>query len=173
MHTHKLILAFLLYSILGFSQTETVNDTILASQYFKKADSLLTDRKLDSSIVYFKKALPLYKKAKAWERVARCYNTISESQIRNSKYRKALLSAKKALEICEKNLSKNHEEEATAYNYIGVSYEEMSDYENALKNHFKSLEIKQKIFPSIHKNIAVSYSNIGNLYRLISKYKNL
>ncbi|MBQ0734343.1 hypothetical protein [Aquimarina celericrescens] len=63
------LLLFLFVSI-GFSQSQT--DTIPAYHYFIKADSLLTHRKLDSAVVYFKKALPIYEKAEAWERVARC-----------------------------------------------------------------------------------------------------
>ncbi len=79
MHTLKTIFVFLFFTCIAFSQSKTKKDTILASRYFKKADSLFNENKLDSAIVYFKKALPIYKKAKAWERVAGCYNGISES----------------------------------------------------------------------------------------------
>ncbi|WP_108804799.1 CHAT domain-containing protein [Aquimarina sp. Aq107] len=171
MNSLKTIVFFLFFSSLSFSQTKIVNDTILAFQYFKKADSLLADRKLDSSIVYFRKALPIYEKAKAWERVATCYNTISESQIRKSQYEEALKSAKKALEICNYYLIQNHREEGAAYNYIGESYVRMSDFDNALKNHKKSLEVKQKNTPLDYKSIAVSYSNLGLLYRDLSDYR--
>ncbi|MFD2563338.1 CHAT domain-containing protein [Aquimarina rubra] len=164
MYLLRTIVLFLFIATLSFSQTKTANDTILASQYFKKADSLLNDRKLDSSIVYFKKAIPLYEKAKAWERVAGCYNRISENQGGKYQLKKHLLSAKKALEICNTKLSELSMEKARAYNNIGSYYFINSNYSEALSQYEEALRIKLKILPKDHLEISNSYAKIGNIY---------
>ncbi len=151
MHLLKTTLIFLFFTSITFAQSKTLQDTLLASQYFKKADSLLTDRKLDSAIVYFKKALPIYKKENAWERVAGCYNGISESMWRNRKLETSFKNAKKALSILEKYLIRKNQEEAYAYDNIGNYYENISDFDNAMKCYQKALQIQQKILPENRK----------------------
>ncbi len=157
--------------MISYHTTHAQVDTLLASQYYNKADSFLEDRKLDSSIVYYKKALPIYQKANAWERVASTYNGLSESKYYKSEYKNALINAEKALEICDNHLFKNHKEEAIAYTNLGSVYYKWSDFQKAFINYQKSLDIKQKIFPELHKNIAVSYSNLALLYNTMSKYE--
>ncbi len=157
------ILFFLLVSITAYSQTTT--DTIPAWQYFTKADSLLTERKLDSVVVYFKKALPIYKKAKVWGQVARCYNKISESYRRNQKYRESLDNAKKALQVSARYLRKNNREKAFAYDNIGNLYVWWkSDHNSAMKNYMQALNIRKRILLKNHEDIAKSFANIGNIY---------
>ncbi|WP_035095286.1 CHAT domain-containing protein [Aquimarina megaterium] len=158
-----------LYTTLGY--TQAVTDTTVASQHFTKADVLLTDSKLDSAVVYFKKALLIYQKANAWERVARCYNKIAESQWRDGKYDKSYKNAQKVLEISKKHLSEHNEEKASAYDNIGKYYESNNlDYKTALDYYEKGLKIKLKNYPKNHPAIANSYSRIGNIYYLKGDY---
>ncbi len=147
-------------------------DTLLASQYYKKADSLLTDKKLDSSIVYFEKALPLYKKTKAWERVARCYNKTSEGLRQKEQYEESHLNAKKALITSKTHLQKNNIEEAFAYDNIGHYYwhKNKKDYKIALEYYQKSLAIRQGFFSSNKLSIAHLNINIGNTLFMQRKY---
>ncbi len=136
------LLGWLFISSTIICQAQTKTDTLVAYQHFKKADSLLTDRQLDSAIVYFKKALPIYQNTKNWERVAGCYNKISESQWRDLEYEEALKAAKKALEICQKYLPKNNKEEASAYDNIGRYY--AGGYLTSYKSNHKIARIYYK-----------------------------
>ncbi len=163
------ILPVFLFTTLG--HTQTITDTIPASQYFKKADVFLTDRKLDSAVVYFEKALPIYRNAKTWERVARCYNKISESQWHNVKYEKSYVSAKKGLEICKTYLKENNSEEAYAYDNIGRYHESHHlDFKIALNYYQRALKIRSMIFPQSHPEIAKSYTNFGWIYARKGEY---
>ncbi|MDY8134980.1 CHAT domain-containing protein [Aquimarina sp. 2201CG5-10] len=170
-HIHYLYIFCLWLSFSGI-QAQQANDTLIASQYFKKADSLLIDRKLDSSIVYFKKALPIYKQTKTWERVAQCHNKISENQWRNSKYEESLVSAKKALEISTQYLKKNNLEEAKAYDNIGKYNEiKISDFTTAFKFYQKAFTIRLNILPKNHYLIANTHDNFSNLNIKKGNYK--
>ncbi|MBG6132257.1 CHAT domain-containing protein [Aquimarina sp. EL_43] len=168
----------LLYCVIGmcflyttFGYTQTVTDTTVASQHFTKADVLLNDRKLDSAVVYFKKALPIYQKANAWERVARCYNKIAESQWRNATYDESYKNAQKVLEISKIYLPEDNREKASAYGNIGEYYESNnSDYKTALDYYEKGLKIRTRIYAKDHPAIANSYSRIGYMYYVKKDY---
>ncbi|WP_299259532.1 CHAT domain-containing protein [uncultured Aquimarina sp.] len=171
MNPLKTIVLLLFFTSLSFSQSKTVNDTILASQYFKKADSLLAERKLDSAIVYFKKASPIYEKAQAWWRVAGCYNKVSESYWRDSKHEKSLLNARKALEISKRHTTLESYEKANAYENIGKVYSKKSDFDNALLEYKKALNIKLKKAKEKNLGVAKSYHEIGHVYREKGEYR--
>ncbi|WP_082994969.1 CHAT domain-containing protein [Aquimarina megaterium] len=160
-----------LYTTLGY--TQTVTDTTVATQHFTKADALLTDRKLDSAVVYFKKALPIYQKANAWERVARCYNKIAESQRRNRKYDKSYKNAEKALEISKIYLPEDNREKAYGYDNMGEYYEFNNlDYKTALEYYEKGLKIRSRIYEKDHLAITKSYERIGNIFYFQREYDN-
>uniref|UniRef100_UPI0023305C4F tetratricopeptide repeat protein n=1 Tax=Aquimarina algiphila TaxID=2047982 RepID=UPI0023305C4F len=165
------ILCCMLFLSTTIGHTQTTVDTIPASQYFAKADTLLTHRKLDSAVVYFKKALPIYTKAKSWERLARSYNKISECQWRDKKYKESLANAKQALAISDRYLPKNNREEAYGYDNIGqYYYSKRLNYEKALLYYQKGLKIKLTIFPENHLFVAGSCLNIGNTLLMNRKY---
>ncbi|PKV48484.1 CHAT domain-containing protein [Aquimarina sp. MAR_2010_214] len=154
------------------THAQVTNDTIVASQYYKKADSLLKDRKYEKSIELFQKALPIYKKGKTWEKVASCYNKISENQWRNRQnLKESLSSAKKVLKMSRTILGENNRERAVAYDNIGTYYLRISKYQDALVNYEKSLDIEKKIFPKGHEDMGATYSNLGIACRYLSKYQ--
>ncbi len=155
---------FLLGLVCTIGTAQVTVDTLLASQYFKKGDSLLTERELDSSIVYFNKALPIYQKAKAWERVAGCYNKISKCQWLNHKNMEALSNAKKVLEMSVKYLSKKSIQEAYAYNNMGVIAYKNHKLDQALKYFQKSLTIRKESLKLKDSENHDTYFNIGLLY---------
>ncbi|WP_271784696.1 CHAT domain-containing protein [Aquimarina algiphila] len=164
------IVLFMITCHTTYAQVE--KDTIVASQYYKKADSLLTERQYDSSIEYFTKALPMYQKAKAWEKVAGCYNKISENQWRNREnLKESLSSAKKVLKMSTAILGKNNRERAVAYDNIGTYYLRMSKYQDALVNYEKSLDIEKKILPEDDEDMGATYSNLGIACRYLSKFQ--
>ncbi|MEW7280515.1 tetratricopeptide repeat protein [Aquimarina sp. 2201CG1-2-11] len=155
------------------THSQTQNDTLVAYRHFKKADSLLTYRVLDSAIAYFKTALPIYEHHKNWERVAGCYNKIAESKRLNTNYEESLNTAKTALEICKKYLPKNNKEEANAYDNFGDYHcWGMRDFDTALSYYKRALSIRKKIFSTDHLSFAKSYLLIGNIYLLKGQYIN-
>ncbi len=144
---------------------QSVNDTIVASQYLKKADSLFIEQKYKSSTEFFSKALSIYKKEKVWEKVAHCYNKISTNHKYIPDLKNSLESANNALEISQQYLNKNNRHEARAYDNIGHYYElSTSDYKKASEYFNKAFEIRKKIFPENHEDIALSYDKLGLLF---------
>jgi len=170
MNLLKTVVLFLFFTSLSFSQSKIANDTLIASQYFKKADSLLSDRKFDESIELFKKVLPIYEKAQAWERVAGCYNKIAENQGEKYQLNECIVSGKKALEVCNTKLSELSIEKARAYNNIGSYYFLNSNYNEALSQYEEALRIKLKILSKDHLEISNSYMKIGNIYYRYNDY---
>ncbi len=145
--------------------SQTQNDTILASRYYKKADSLYKEGKNDKAIEYYKKALPIYQKVNVWNKIAGCYNGISRNQTATFKSKKALLNAQKALKISTTHLSKYNKEKASAYDNIGRYYMfGISDYDSALQEFKKALDIRTKTLPKNHHDFIQSYTNIGHIY---------
>ncbi len=144
---------------------QTKIDTILASKYYTKAETLLKEGKNKESIRFLEKSKSLYLKVKVWEKTARCLNEISYIEKLNSNFEESLKKAKKALEICEFHLQKNNREKAHAYDNIGHYYEQsVRDYKTASKYFNKALNVRYKIFSKNHKEIALSYDKIGVLY---------
>ncbi|WP_438710896.1 CHAT domain-containing protein [Aquimarina muelleri] len=172
--THSFSLFFIIYFsfLMSYSiRAQVEKDTILASQYFKKADSLLTSRNYNNSIQLFKKAIPIYQKAKIWERVSRCYNKISENQWRNFKLKESLESSKKALAICDTYLTENHKEKASGYDNVGHYHRLSQNYDEALLYYNKALAVRDKILPEDHIDFAISNTNFGVIYYYKSEYK--
>ncbi|WP_109301765.1 CHAT domain-containing protein [Aquimarina sp. AU474] len=174
LHPTLISYLILIFFNLVFGHTlsaQTKVDTLAASVYYKKADSLLTERKLDSSIVYFKKALPLYQQAKSWEKVASCYNKVSENLWRDAKYKKSLINANKALAICKKHLNKDHIEEANVHCNLGQFYLRNNvDYGSSLFHHEKALGIKKKQKNKDKERIILTYNNIATIYSIKGKF---
>ncbi len=150
---------------------QVANDTILASKYFKKGDSLSLHANHELSITFFKKSLSIYQKANAWSKVASCYNKISFNQFVSHKYEKSLVSAKQALEICNTHLSKNHLQEASAYDKIGTYFNRAKDNEKSMFYHKKALAIRKKKLPGDHPAISDSYSNLASAFLNTYQYE--
>lgn len=167
--TFLLICFFTLASITSFSQIK--NDTLIAFQYYKNADSLSENKKFDESILLLKKALPVYKTAKAWERVASCYNEISINYIYSNALEESLTFAEKALNICETYIVSDCNEKAKAYDKIGYyNYAKKKAYKVALSYHHKALLIREKILPDNHKSFRHSYKILALTYKKLKKF---
>ncbi|MFC5044392.1 tetratricopeptide repeat protein [Aquimarina hainanensis] len=166
----KIIYCFLFF-FTGVNIAQTSKDTLVAFTYYKEADSLLTHKNYKASIALFNKALVIYKETASWERVASCYNKVSENLWRSNALEKSLQQAEKALEICNNHLSENHPEEANAYANIGNYYEGKGNFKNVLPNYEKALKIREKIFPELHVSIADSYKDMGIFYYYTRKNK--
>ncbi|MEW7280707.1 CHAT domain-containing protein [Aquimarina sp. 2201CG1-2-11] len=168
--TQTLLIPLFVLFAFSFGHAQIEKDTLQAGQYYQKADSLRTNKEYESSIEYFKKALPIYEKSKAWERVASCYNNISFSFWGVDELESSIKYAKNALKICKEYLSDGNLEEALAYDNLGLCYEEKLEYERALKLYKKSLSIKQKILPANDPSIGTSYLNIGEVAKAYNNF---
>ncbi len=164
-------LSKILFIIIFTISLSTINaqiekDTLLASQYFKKGDSLSTEGSNTNAIEFYQKSQVLFQKAGSWKKVASCYNKISHVQKLNSDFEKSLKNANRALEICYQHLQKNNSQEAHAYDNIGHYYEQSnSDFKIASEYFNKALKIRSKIFPKNHGDVALSHDNIGDIYQ--------
>ncbi|MDY8135246.1 CHAT domain-containing tetratricopeptide repeat protein [Aquimarina sp. 2201CG5-10] len=157
-------LVFLLLIVVFNGSAQVTNDTIIASQYFKKGELLLVNKKLDSAISYFKKALPLYEKTKSWEQVAGCYNRMSESEKYKAFYNESFVLAKKAMLISTKYFEKDNLEKANAYDNIGDYYRiKKSDLKTALNYYQNAFIIRKKTISKRPADIAISYTNLARL----------
>ncbi|MEW7292975.1 CHAT domain-containing protein [Aquimarina sp. 2304DJ70-9] len=158
-----LLLVILLFFIASIS-SQTSKDTLVASEYYGKAELLLKKRKYSESIAFFKKALSHYERTESWEKVASCYNKISGNQWKNSDYEASMTSAKKVLEISNGYLIQGNSEEAEAYDNIGKCYEQTAVYDKALANYLRALEIRKTLYKGVHSDFAKSYHNLAIVY---------
>ncbi len=166
----KLLVSLTLIAV-SISYSQTQKDTLVAFQYYKKGDSLLTARKFDESIVFFEKALPIYERAKDWKRVASCYNKLSKNLWKTKTLEKSLQNAKKALNVCDTHYLKNSLEAANAYYNISLYYFYNIDYSICLRYLHKSLLIYQKLLPEDHIRFFNSYSGIARMNQKMKKFK--
>ncbi|WP_299554670.1 CHAT domain-containing tetratricopeptide repeat protein [Seonamhaeicola sp.] len=165
--TKLLFVLALITADICFGQTE--KDTLIAFQYYQKADSLLTVKKFDESIALFEKALPVYQKAKVWERVASCYNKLSENQRRIHELEKSVQNANKALSICDTFFLESNAEEANAYENLGAINYYNVNYNICLSYLQRALSIRKKILPEYDKRVLKSYSDVAFMYKKIKK----
>ncbi len=163
------IVLFLISIYTTYGQVE--KDTLSASKYYKKGDSLSLNRKFNESIQFFEKARLIYEKVQVWDKVASCYNKISENQCRNRKFEETFGSAKKALEISNTYLVKGNLHEANAYDNLGEYYEYMHKLDEALEYFQKALKIRKQLFPENHHYIERSYSNLARFYYIKAQYE--
>ncbi|WP_034230237.1 tetratricopeptide repeat protein, partial [Aquimarina pacifica] len=152
------------------STAQSTNDTINALQHYRKADSLLVEDNHDASIALFSQALKIYQNGKAWERVANCYNKISENQWKDEKYEKALKSAEKALQLVAIHLDKDNVEKATAYFNIGNYHRKQWQFDPALHYFKKAISIRQKLVKEDNYGMAIIYGYMALVYNKTNKY---
>ncbi|WP_282081460.1 CHAT domain-containing protein [Aquimarina algiphila] len=148
-----------------FAQTSA--DTLVASQYYKKADSLLIDKKHEESIEFFNKALPEYKKAKVWGKVASCYNKISENQWRIMKLEKSLQNSKKALVVSNQYFTKDNRQKANAFDNMANYYLRIGSYNKSLLNFKKAKKILLTLIPENNNQVVGIYKNIARIYSIL------
>ena len=75
----------------------------------------------------------------------------------------ALKYYKKALDVKEKVLGKEHTETAHSYFFVGFIYERLGDFNNAFEYYKQDLDIKEKVLGKTHPHTAISYNIIGSV----------
>ncbi|MFD2563217.1 CHAT domain-containing protein [Aquimarina rubra] len=143
---------------------QKIQDTVIASQYLKKAESLLSENKLESSVVYFKKALDIESKILGqhhekiiiyYDRIGLIYNNLGEHEI-------ALDYFKTFLKLATKRYGLYHFYAGYGFLNIGLTYQNLLRYDLALDNYEKSLIIFQ--YCKKKDMIAFIYDNMGNVF---------
>lgn len=87
-----------------------------------------------------------------------------------AKYREAIDLGKKALELREQVLTKNHPDIANTMRNIAASYYSLSQLSEVLDYNIKSLDICQAVYGDNHPDIAFSYKNIAQAFLDAGKY---
>lgn len=165
-----LVLGFLFYSNIYSQQVDNQN---LAEECLKKGDSLLMQYKFSKSILNFEKALAIYRKKQEWDKVAVCYNKISENQWRDVKLDQALQSAKKALTISTEKIKVKNIHQAEALDNIGVYYRlSGADLDKVFECYQDAYAIKTEILPENDLEFSDSYFQLGLYYGTKGDYEN-
>ncbi len=151
-------------------QSQSVQDTILASQLLKKGDSLLTYIKFEESITQTKKALSIYEKTKNWEKTIHCYNILGECHRRLYQFDDSKKSLTKALKLSKQYLSKDHYQKITALKNIGEYNSWISKPEIALPYLEEAIKIALSKKPNPEDIVAKLYGALGHHYLDISDY---
>ena len=131
---------------------------------------MLTQWRLDSAIVYYKKALALYKPLHTTKQIADIHEKIAESYRKNYDLNDAMHHAERALEIRLCNYDKKHPKIALSYNSIGHILKEQDKFTEAMDQYQKALEIQLDNFERTDYRISDCYHNIGTIHHILAKY---
>ena len=145
-------------------------DTLLASQYFQKATAFRDSTYYDSSIVYFKKAAELYKKAEIWGKYIHAYNLIGNNFGILSKYDSIKHYSKRALTVGLQYLGEDHPSIAYCYDNIGYTHRFKREYDKQLDYYQKALALRLKVLGNTHPDVAKSYNCFGHYYKVKGDY---
>ncbi len=90
---------------------------------------------------------------------------------RTGEYDRAVVVAKKALGIAEKNVGSNHPDVATSLNNLAELYRTQGQYEQAEPLYKRALAIDEKALGSDHPNVAIDLNNLALLYYTQGQYE--
>ena len=90
---------------------------------------------------------------------------------RAGKYDRAVVVAKKALEVAEKAFGPDHHNVATSLNSLAEQYRAQGQYAQAEPLYKRSLAIREKALGPDHPDVAQSLNNLGLLNRDQGKYE--
>ena len=89
---------------------------------------------------------------------------------RTGKYDRAVIVAKKALELAEES-GPNNVNVATSLNSLALLYKAQGEYALAEPLYKRSLKIYEKALGPDHPSVATSLENLASLYRLTNRHK--
>ncbi len=168
----------LIFLCLGFSffissnYSQTTNDTLVAYQYYKKADSLSKKKKHSEATGFYTNAIVIYENQNYWERVAHCYNKISQQNLSLLRYKLSLDAANKALKICKEKNELDSIEEAKAYTNIANCHMKTGLYKEALMDYEKAKKIMFTLLPDDHQDTVEIIKTQARLYFILGNYSN-
>jgi tetratricopeptide (TPR) repeat protein len=107
----------------------------------------------------------------AQKKIAWLYSEAGEGFNCGGQYNEAVELYKKALDIRERVLGKDHQDTATTYNNIASVYDNQGKYEQALELCKKALDIRERGLGKNHPGTAATYNNIALVYSNQGKYE--
>ena len=90
---------------------------------------------------------------------------------RTGKYGRAVVVAKKALEVAEENVGPYHPDVAVSLNNLALLYNNQGHYAQAEPLYKRSLKIYEKALGPYHPSVATSLENLAGLYRATKRDK--
>ncbi|WP_108868109.1 CHAT domain-containing protein [Aquimarina aquimarini] len=157
-----------LYCHIGYAQT--AKDTLVASQYFSESEVWYAQKKPDSAIVYYNKALSEFAKINNLKRVADCYAAIAKSHKEAYNFDIALLYAQTSLGIRLQLFSEKDPEIATSYTGLGHILKAKDQYQDAMSYYQKALDIRLHVFGENNHHVGNSYRHIGTIHHVLAQY---
>ncbi|RKN32136.1 tetratricopeptide repeat protein, partial [Aquimarina sp. AD1] len=173
----KILCFFILVIPFNKVSAQSAQDSILAAKYLKKAESLLAEKKLERSVIYFKKALDVELKIYGqnhektiiyYDRIGLIYKNIGQHEI-------ALDYFKTFLNLAIKRYGRYHFYAGYGFLNIGVTYKNLFQYDLALENYEKSLITfqhlrKKDMICFIYNNIGIVFTKKGENTKAIEYY---
>ncbi|WP_025742920.1 CHAT domain-containing protein [Aquimarina pacifica] len=160
---------YLSSAIALYSQTKEFNLDKAAEQVLI-ADTFLINKKLDSALVYFEKALIGFKKDKDQNNIIQSYEKIIEIQRENFDFAQALCNAEELMAIRSKTYPPNHPEIAFSYNTLGHILKSLDKFKDANNYYKKALTIQLENFGKNDYRTADCYHNIGTIHHFNADY---
>ena len=93
------------------------------------------------------------------------------SLYRQGQYDRAVVVAKKALEVAEKAVGPNHASVATSLHNLAFLYDTQGQYAQAEPLYKRALAIREKALGPEHPGVATSLENMADLYRKTDRDK--
>ena len=112
-------------------------------------------------------AVAAYAQGTEWEGLNKEVMSLYEK----GQYDRAVVVAKKALDVAEKAVGPNHPSVATSLNNLAALYRAQGQYAQAEPLHKRALAIWEKALGPDHPDVATSLENMAELYRKIGRAK--
>ncbi len=162
---HHLILC-LLFCLCSFSILAQ-EDTIVADQYFRRADSLLrSEIDYQRSSDLFQEALDIYLAAfgESHPKVANAYNRLGVAQAYLFQLKSAVRSGEKAIAIFEQLNMQGEVDYGSAVGELANTLSQLGNFEKAIIFYGKTMEVYLNEYGPNSPALTPLYYNMGNAY---------
>ncbi len=168
----KLLLSFVfivfsINSLYSIQEVDTMKyDTLLADQYFQKANKYFENNDFDKAIYNYQKASEIFQASGKWENYLKTQIQIAEIHRINHKNLKAiniLLSTEK--EVLN-HLKNSNRTVIDLYHKLGAIYYGIQDFINSKYYLEKSIKLRIKYYDKNDTVLSLSYNSIGNNFYL-------
>ncbi len=127
------------------------------------------EKNLDGSSVpsYFLTGIPAYTQGIEWETL----NDEVTSLHKQGRYDRAVVVAKKALQVAEQTVGPNHPDVARSLNDLALLYHIQGQYAQAEPLYKRSLAILEKTLGPDHPYVAINLESLAALYKKTGREK--
>lgn len=145
-------------------------DSLLASNYYKKANSFSDDEAgADSAIYYFRTAVVIFQSLGDWQKAVKCFNGIGENYWRKRDFKHAREFLNQALQIRD-GKSGGDIEYAKTYNLLGIVGRYEGNNDQAIRYHKLALNILVNAGGEMQPALAESYNELAYVYLAKGEY---